>query len=199
MENPDYNDLLEKCKCGDAGARERLFYVLQVRLRSILKYRLRGWATDELDDILQDTLTVMAERLMLIESNPQLFALAILRNKIGSRLLRHRRRIHLTIDPTGSRGDDDTDNGPSDVAVIASPDDSSAEMQDNETADLLRRALRQLSPLCQTLFVALLENRSVAETWDLFRTTEVTLSRSTFDKRLFDCRRKLRQLTARSL
>jgi DNA-directed RNA polymerase specialized sigma24 family protein len=199
MDNPDYNGMLEKSKRGDSGARELLFHLLQVRLRSILKYRLRGWATDELDDILQDTLTVMAERLMEIESNPQLFALAILRNKIGSRLLRHRRRIHLTIDPTGSRGDDDTDDGPSDVVVIANSDDPFEEMQDIETADLLRRALRQLSPLCQTLFVALLENRSVSETWDLFRTTEATLSRSTFDKRLFDCRRKLRQLTARSL
>jgi RNA polymerase sigma factor (sigma-70 family) len=192
-EQSEYDDLLNRSKRGDLEAREQLFRQLQVRLRSILKYRLWGWSRDELEDILQDTVLVVTEHLNEVESHPDRYALQVMRNKIGNRIARHR-RVHISIDPTGSTSDQDDDSISNAAAVIASPDTGIAEVEDADLADRIRTAIKQLSPMCQVLFTALLENRSVADTWDFFRTVQKDLHRTTFDKRLFDCRRRLRQL-----
>jgi DNA-directed RNA polymerase specialized sigma24 family protein len=198
MENtPNCNDLLRRCKANDNAAREQLFGHLHVRLRTILKYRLRGWPTEELDDILQDTLVVVSERLSQLESNPDHFALEVMRNKIGNRIAR-RRRVFLPTDPTGGGEEPDSDRNDKLLITVESTDDNYSGVEYRETADAIRKAIPQLSTLCQALFTALLENRSVAETWELFSITQRDLSRSTFDKRLFDCRRKLRQLVPRT-
>jgi RNA polymerase sigma factor (sigma-70 family) len=193
----DYNSLLLLSRAGDTRAREQLFSALQVRLRTILKYRLRGWSEEELDDVLQDTLLVVVEKLDQVESNPDYFALNVLRNKIGNRIIRHRRHLQVSLDPTGSN--DEREEEGSVIDALASPDDNVAVLESDATAEVIRCAIGRLSPLCQALFTALLENLSVAETWDLFHATQQNLQRSAFDKRLFDCRRKLRRLTARSL
>jgi DNA-directed RNA polymerase specialized sigma24 family protein len=192
---PDYNLLLQQIRHGDSDARERLFAQLEVRLRTILKYRLQGWPEEELDDVLQDTLLVVSEKLEQVESNPDHYALNVLRNKIGNRIVRRRRREYLSLDPTGSpeRGDEDGGNT---TMVLADPESDFSAAPDHDTANRIRRAVGRLSPLCQALFTALLENLSVAETWEFFGRAETGLQRSTFDKRLFDCRRKLRQLVA---
>jgi DNA-directed RNA polymerase specialized sigma24 family protein len=194
LENgPDYNALFRACKSGDTAARESLFRHLQVRLRSILKYRLRGWPVEELDDILQDTMLVVTEKLDQVESNPHYYALDVLRKKIGSSISRRRRRVNLSIDPTG--GEEREDDGTAGGAVVLPGEEMDLTMLESaEIAAAIRRAIHHLSPLCQALFAALIENRSIAETWDLFSATESGLRRSTFDKRVFDCRRKLRRL-----
>ena len=196
---PDFNELLRSCKSGDAAARERLFRHLQVRLRSVLKYRLRGWPVEELEDILQDAMLVVTEKLDQVESNPHYFALDVLRKKIGGSISRHRRRVNLSIDPTGGEEERDDNRGAPSPANLPSHEMDLAGMESADVAEAIRRAIHHLSPLCQALFTALLENRSVAETWELFSTTETGLRRSTFDKRLFDCRRKLRRLLAGSI
>jgi DNA-directed RNA polymerase specialized sigma24 family protein len=191
---PDVNSLLINSKRGDSAAREELFRHLHVRLRMILKYRLRGWPAEDLDDVLQDTLTVVAERLLEIEAYPDIFALHVLRNKIGNRISVRRRRTYVSLHPTGG---DDLD-AQSDAAVSGLSRAAPAELEHdpaiNETAEAVRRAVHLLSPLCQALIVALLERRSVSETWEYFYDADHSLKRSTYDKRLFDCRRKLRQL-----
>jgi DNA-directed RNA polymerase specialized sigma24 family protein len=196
LENtPDFDEWLRASKSGDMAARERLFTHLQVRLRPVLKYRLRGWPVEELEDILQDTLLVVSEKLDQVESNPHYFALDVLRKKIGSSLTRRHRRIGQSIDPTGGGEHRENDEVASPAELPTHEMDLSA-LENADTAEAISRAIRKLSPLCQALFTALLENRSVAETWKLFSLTEQGLRRSTFDKRLFDCRRKLRQLLA---
>lgn len=196
---PDFNALLRASKSGDTGARERLFRHLQVRLRPILKYRLWGWPVEELEDILQDALLVVAEKLDQVESNPHYFALDVLRKKIGGSISRHHRRVHLSIDPTGTDEERGERGAAASPAALPSHEIDVAALESADTAEAIRKAIGRLSPLCQALFTALLENRSVAETWELFGGTEKGLRRSTFDKRLFDCRRKLRQLLAGSI
>jgi DNA-directed RNA polymerase specialized sigma24 family protein len=196
---PDYNELLRAFRHGDPKAKEQLFSHLQVRLRAILKYRLRGWAAEELEDILQDTLLVVAEKLGQIESNPDYFALSVLRNKIGSSLNRRQGKIHLPIEPSGA-GEDRGDDKPAlDLNALPNYTIDLASIESADVAEIIRRAIRQLSPICQALFTALLENRSVAETWEVFQLADPGLNRSAFDKRLFDCRRKLRRLMAGSI
>lgn len=200
MENaPDFDKLLRACKSGDPAARERLFGLLQVRLRSILKYRLRGWPVEELEDILQDALLVVAEKLDQVESNPHYYALDVLRKKIGSSISRRHRRINLSIDPTGGNEDQDDSGAVASPAMLPSHEIDMTALESADTAEVIRKAIGQLSPLCQALFTALLEKRSVAETWELFGMAESGLRRSTFDKRVFDCRRKLRRLLTRTI
>jgi DNA-directed RNA polymerase specialized sigma24 family protein len=194
----DYNELLTRSKAGNAGARERLFRELQVRLRSILKYRLRGWAAEDIEDVLQDTLVVVSEKLNELESNPDYFALSVLRNKIGNVISRHRRRLEQSIDPTDYEDADDRGSRKAGLVISNSQDDFRA-VEDADVAQAIRVAVRQLSQICQALFTALLEQRTVAETWELFQAAETGLNRSAFDKRLFDCRRKLRRLLAGAL
>ncbi len=195
----DYNDSLRKCKSGNVGAREDLFRHLRVRLLSILKYRLRGWPTEEIEDILQDTMTVLAEKLDQVESNPDLFALDILRNKIGNRVNRRRRRIEVSLHPTDSSDDREKGRDFDSATSLIASDTDLAGMESEDIAEAIRHAIWKLSPLCQALFAALLDNRSVADTWELMQHTEQGLPRSTFDKRLFDCRKKLRKLLAHTL
>lgn len=194
---PDYTTLLHQANQGDPAARERLFTLLEVRLRTILKYRLQGWPPEELEDVLQDTLLVVSEKLPQLESNPDYFALNVLHHKIGSRIIRRRRRTFLSLNPTGTPEPAGAE-GESGSLVLADPESDFTIAQDSDAALTIRRAIGRLSPLCQALFTALLENLSVAETWEYFSRSEAMLQRSTFDKRLFDCRRKLRQLVARS-
>lgn len=196
----NYNEMLDRYRNGETAAREQLFSVLQVRLSAILKYRLRGWPADDLDDILQDTLAVVIERLDRIESNPDLFALEVLRRKIGNSLARHGRRIGVSVevDPPDETGRPAVSN-PADRAALSVQEDITDRLESDEMAEAIYRAIRRLSPLCRTLFAALLEYRSVSETWKLVQTADHGLKRSAFDKRLFDCRRKLRRLMAPTL
>jgi RNA polymerase sigma factor (sigma-70 family) len=192
----DYNQLLQELKSGNSAAREQLFEQLNVRLRSILKYRLRGWPIEELDDILQDTMLVLADKLDQVESNPDLFALTVLRNKIGNYISLHRRRVEISVDPT----DCNSEKGESETVILSEKqsgnDDQLNRLVSSEIATTIRQAIRKLTPLCQALFAALFENLSVAETWELLHSVEKNLQRSAFDKRLFDCRSKLRKLLA---
>jgi hypothetical protein len=195
----DYNGLLDGCKRGDPVARELLFEQLRVRLRPILKYRLRGWPTEELEDILQDSLTVVFEKLDQVESNPDRFALEVLRKKIGNSLMRHRRVTEVSMDSSDDRDDRDENKAAANRVALQDQDDNIAVLESEDIASAIRRAIRHLSPLCQLMLTALLENLSVAETWELMRTAQGNLQRSTFDKRLFDCRKRLRQLLAHKL
>lgn len=192
----DYNALLHRSKNGDAAAREQLFSVLQVRLWTILKYRLRRWPEDELKDIMQNTLLVVADKLPQIESNPDLFALDVLRNKIGNSLSRAHRRVDVSLDATDSRDDSDEHDT---VTALPNDSDPADDAAHADLVDTIRGAIKKLSPLCQALFVALLENQSVADTWELLQRLQPALRRSAFDKRLFDCRKKLRSLIAHAL
>ncbi len=193
----DYNTLLEDCRKGDSSARERLFGGLRVRLGLILKYRLRGWPAEDLDDILQETLMVVAEKLEHIESTPDLFALDVLRKKIGNRLASRQRKSVVSLAP--SDGETESEAEVAYRHANQTSDEEFALVESADIAEMIRRAIRRLSPLCQMLFAALLENLSVARTWELMHAAQGSLHRSTFDKRLFDCRKRLRQLLAHEL
>ena len=82
-ETVDWNGLLAKAKSGDQGSVDQLYKELNVRLQSVIQYRLWGWSKEDLDDIVQNTLMVFCEKLNQIESNPHYFALNIMRNKVG--------------------------------------------------------------------------------------------------------------------
>lgn len=190
----DWDELLDACRRDDRNAREELFSALRVRLLTVAQYRLRGTSSELLEDLVHGTLTLVVERIATIESNPHLYALQILRNKIGDHLRTSGRRLEQSLNPTD--WDDAEESGNTASVTLADPDATSFEkrVETSEIVEKIRRAIHKLSPICQALFVALLEGRTINEVWELAESTNSRLSRSTFDKRLFDCRKRLRAL-----
>ncbi len=140
---------------------------------------------------------VVADKLEHIESNPDLFALDVLRKKIGNRLSSRQRKSLVSLE--SSDGERESETETANWLTAHAPDEEIARVESADMAEVIRKAIRRLSPLCQLLFAALLENLSVAETWETMHAAQGNLQRSAFDKRLFDCRRKLRQLLAHEL
>lgn len=185
----DWNELLQRSKDGDHTLRERLFSELWVRLRAVAQYRLRGWDAADLDDVVQNALLVVHEKLQDIAENPHHFALNVLRNKIGDAL--RARAGGRTVTIREERGDDEDFSS----LQLAAPDpDLDAAIDRHQLMRRIVEVLPKLSKFCQAFFLASLEGQSVGEVWDLALAGEPTLKRSAFDKRLFDCRMRLRQL-----
>ena len=193
VEPIDWDGLLKRAQAGDAGSQNDLCGKIKVRLGPILQYRLWGWPPEEYEDILQDTLVVFLQKLDQIDSNPHRYALEILRYKIGDALRTHKRGI-----AQGSyEGHAPVEEVP--VKEMAgntaqARGDFTGELEAKDLADYIREVIKKLSLFCQTFFLAILEDRTIGEVWQLSQEVEPNLHRSAFDKRIFDCRRRLRKL-----
>ena len=156
------------------------------------QYRLWGWARQDLDDLVQESLVTLLQKLHQVKSNPQMFACKILRHKIGDAL--RRRRINMPLDANPA---EDLNSGgvADDLAVHPEENDGFiSRIEARNRVDLVKTAIRNLPPFCRTFFLGILEGQSVKELWTLFKRLEPGLQRSAFDKRIFDCRKKLMQL-----
>jgi DNA-directed RNA polymerase specialized sigma24 family protein len=198
-DNTNWTALLKLARASDPVAREELFKALEVRLRPVVQYRLRGWSDQAHREILQATLAVVFMKLNEIDDNPDHFALSVLRNKIGDALRSKSRHAYLSISPTGAAETEESQR--SDViSDLPSPDsDFTKRLEKNDLIRAIRSVIHKLPVLCQSLFTGMLEHRSIIEIWELHSSIDPTLSRSTFDKRIFDCRKKLRTLMAEYL
>ena len=86
--NTEWNDLLQKAKAGKSEARDEIFRELSVKLVLVAQYRLIGWSRQDQEDLVQESLFILLQKLNRIESNPHLYAYKILHNKIGDALRR---------------------------------------------------------------------------------------------------------------
>ena len=178
-----WNQLLKSAQEGDTNALNDLCKKIRERLEPILQYRLMGLSIIiESDDILQETLKTFYEKINCIEDNPQHYAHEILRNKIGDAIRYYRKKGELT-DP------------------IAEHKSISTKDQFHQKSDILIqmdffiKMIKRLFPFCQLFFTGILEEKSVKEIWEICKKTEPRLTRSAFDKRIFNCRRQLKKLT----
>jgi len=189
----DWDGLLKRARQGDVMSQNDLCEKIKVRLGPILQYRLWGWPAEEHEDILQDTLIVFLQKLDQIKSNPHHYALEVLRHKIGDALRTHKRGIaqgsyeeHVPIEEVS--GEETGGN------IAQAGGNFTDELETKDLADYIRKVIKKLSLFCQTFFLAILEDRTIGDVWQLSREVEPNLHRSTFDKRVFDCRRRLRKL-----
>ncbi len=194
-EAKDWNDLLAQSRSGDAAAKDQLCREIAVRLRLVLQCRLRGWAPADLDDLLQNTLVVFIEKLSEIESNPHYFAYGILRNKIGDALRRRERRTEIPAEAPSA----EVTRGVQESVISEWGASFAASLESRDLVQHISRTIRGMSLFCRTFFLGILEEKTVQELWEIFRTLEPNLQRGTFDKRVFDCRRKLRELLLKSI
>jgi DNA-directed RNA polymerase specialized sigma24 family protein len=192
-QNIPWNDLIERAKAGQSQARDRLCRELSVRLRQLTKYRLWGWSQQDQEDIVQDCLCTFLQKLDLIESNPQGYACEILRNKIGNALQRRKiLKVPLQSDTQDGSGLDHQAHEPAFHANRSG--DFAAMLETRERLEMVAGGITRLPDFCRNFFLGLLEGRPIRELWILFNEREPGLQRGAFDKRVFDCRKRLRQL-----
>lgn len=190
----DWPRLLADARSSDSAARDALFNALEVRLKPVVQYSLRGWSDQSHREILATTMVVVLEKLDEIQDNPQFYALTVLRNKIGDAL--RTEKLNNSRFVTGSsRIDSGEEHGSDPIADL--PDQSENFVARLEKTDLLRAisdSIKDMPVKCRTIFLGLLEHRTIQEIWSHQNSIEPALKRSAFDKRVFDCRKKLRGL-----
>jgi RNA polymerase sigma factor (sigma-70 family) len=187
----NWNGLLGAARSGDSAAVNEMFRHVEVRLRRVAGYRLWGQPREEIEDLIQNTLLVFTEKWSGIETNPQLFAVQILHNKIYH-MLRDRKGKHNLPLTGASSSDDPEENRSEEIQLEDETVDIEGEIATRETVGRIKAALMKLGPMCRKLFLALFEERTIAEIWQVFLQAEPDLKRATFDKRVFDCRKRLR-------
>lgn len=187
----NWNGLLGAARRGDETAVNELFRQVEVRLRRVAGYRLWGEPREEIEDLIQNTLLVFAEKWSGIETNPHLFAVQILHNKIYHLLRDRKNKRNLPL-ASGSVSEDPDESRNEDVQLVDESVDIEGEIATREMVGRIKTALLKLGPLCRKLFLALFEERTIGEIWQVFQEAEPNLKRATFDKRVFDCRKRLR-------
>ncbi len=188
------NALLGRAKGGDRGALDDLCRALEERLRVVIQSWRWGWSRADREDVLQNTLTVFAERYVTVEDNPHHFALRVMRNKAGD-AIRHAKTIdrmtfHRTTIQESGAGD------PPGIDLAGAPDPETeygSRIDGTELIGRIRAEVVRLPQFCRLFFIAMLEGRQVNEVWQVIQSVEPRLSRSGFDKRIFLCRQRLRE------
>ena len=162
-------------------------------MRQLTKYRLWGWSEQDREDIVQDCLCTFLQKIDLIESDPQVYAHEILRNKIGNAL--QRRKILEVPLQSETPGRSSLDRHMDNPDLRANRGDDFATMlQTRERLKRVSDSIAKLPDFCRNFFLGLLEGRPIRELWIIFNQREPQLQRSAFDTRVFDCRKRLRQL-----
>ena len=107
----------------------------------------------------------------------------------------HKSTREVSLEPSEAK--DGLTDIPTPIETISNDDerrDFTQEIENKELNDKIRIAIKKMSTFCKTFFLAVLEDQPISEIWDCFQQAEPDLSRSTFDKRIFDCRKRLRFL-----
>jgi DNA-directed RNA polymerase specialized sigma24 family protein len=191
----DWNDLLQETRKGSNEARNDLFVRIAVTLRPILQCRLRGWSKEDQDDILQETLMTLAQKLPYLVSNPHYYACTILRHKIGDALRSRRSHIKLSLDDSPHPAAIALQSEIQMILAQNSSDyDIPAQVETEEYLELISRAVRRLSQFCQAFFLGILEHREIGEIWSDLHRSHADLNQGAFRKRIFDCRMKLKEI-----
>ena len=186
-----WNDLLKRAKAGDRRAKGDLYRQLAVRLRPLVKYRLWGWSDDEHEDIIQDTLITLLEKMDALAQDPVKYTMKILRNKIGNAYQSkqsQQKNIRISDENDIIQKGDIT--APK-AASISADDTFIAELEAKDLTKHIREAVKRLPAFCRIFFFAVMEGRKVQELWKLFKKIEPDLKRNNFDKRIYRCRMRL--------
>ncbi len=196
MKNSEYFELVSRAKMGDLDAMNTLSVALTERLRVVVKHRVWAWPAEEQADLVQTSLSIFLGKLHEIRGSPAAFAIQILANQIGNELQRKRRRTGLAIinDPGQSTPLESGLMSLSNSAELASADNADRGLESREQLQLIIRTIDQLKPFCRVVFKGMIEDRSIGDIWEAVLKAEPALSRSAFDKRIYECRKRLRDL-----
>ena len=187
------NTLLTEAKHGKREALDELCRALEVRLRAVIQSRLWRWSRQDQEEILQDSLLLFTQKYDRIQDNPQYYALQVLHNKIGD-AVRHVTFMQKVM-ASGAPTDEFGLVGPTETEPVGQTDPESDYGERLDQRALLDRILAEaakMPPFCKLFFMAMLKGKTIGEVWKVVHRAERKVSRSTFYKRIFDCRKKLR-------
>lgn len=196
MDHAEFLRLTRSAQGGNQAALNELCRELEVRLGAIVKHKIWWWPKEDQDDVLQVTLTLFVEKLHQINENPCAYAVQILSYHIGNEIQKRRRRQGqiVGIETNGREDDYSGSAAPSAQRYLASDDDPARATESREQFEIVVRAIDKLRPFCRTVFKGMIEELTLSELWEAVKEAEPGLSRPTFDKRIFDCRKRLRHL-----
>ena len=177
----NWKSLLKAAQGGNQNCQNELIKALSVRLRLSIKYRCCGWSPEDQEDILQETLEVFWNKLDSISDHPERYALKILINKIGNEIQKRKGKQCVLPETVGDHC----------TTFIDEPFDVLTKIEQQEYKNRFIFAIKRLSPYCRTLFMGLLEGKSINEMWEIFSSLDLGLTRSAFDTRNTRCRYKL--------
>ncbi len=185
--------LLQEAKGSSEPALNELCRIVMVRLRPIVEYRLRGWPKEDQQDLLQNTIMTFCDKLPIIQDNPIAVALGILRNKIGNELQSIRRKNTVALEADESEDESrEKSVGLGRVSLDRQEEDIHDAMDRRARAQKIVQAIAQLQEFCRTVLIGLLQGYAISEIWERMQRSEPDLRRGTFDKRIFDCKKKLK-------
>jgi DNA-directed RNA polymerase specialized sigma24 family protein len=192
-EYPDLDLLLKRAKSGDQTGMDELCGVVRVRLMGLVRFKVRGWSREDHEDLVQETLAILIRDLHKIENNPLAYAHAILQKRVWNEMDRARRTREVSLDDRTSETDAGQSGASANERLLH---DHSADVADEvERRIRVERvwlAVQSLShDFCRPLLTAIMEGYEIGELWERFRKLEPGLTRNTFYKRVFDCRRRL--------
>lgn len=193
IDNSDIEALLSRAKSGDEAGLDELCGIVRVRLLGLVRFKVRGWSREDHEDLVQETLTIFVRDLPKIEHSPLTYAHAILQKRIWNELDKARRHREVSLDARSS-----SDGGGDSADAFGGRllgDDSVNVADDVERKLQLERVWRAIQSLhhefCKPLLTALMEGYEIGELWERFHKLDPRLSRNTFYKRVFDCRKRL--------
>ncbi len=194
MNREDYLKLLERYRKGDRLAADRLFEQLAVRLRTIVKHKVGWWSNQDQEDLVQSTLTVLVEKSHEIRENPCGYVVKVLNNRIGNEIQKRALRTGIPLTQDVSGGEVRLEGVlwyPEGIEPVSDLHADSG-LEGRMELDRIIRAIDRLKPFCRAVFKGIIEDMAIGEIWEAIRRTEPALSRTAFDKRVFDCRKQLR-------
>jgi len=187
----DWDDLLVRAKEGDKSAENELFSKLSVSLRDFAEYKLRGWSSEEVEDVIQNTLVILWQKRDEITSNPQIYAREILHNKIGHLYRKKKSFGEIPIDPV-----DDRSSSAAKQEIEFSSDRETVEeeligsIDNKELLEKIINAIEDLPPCCRIFYLSIFQGYNRREIWEVFKSTYKNLKGSTYRKRISQCCRK---------
>lgn len=191
----DWITLLEGVKAGDKTSQTQFYTDLAVTLLPIVQSRLRGWSSVTHQDVLQETLITVSQKLKDINTQPHHFAAGILRNKIGDLLRSGKRRKTVSIDQHEVNGDQPLQFAIEQALQQSSPSENPlSRLESKDHLNFVVRSIKRLSTFCRQVFTSILKGEEISEIWEELKQTEPELKNSTFRKRIFDCRMRMKQL-----
>lgn len=189
-----WNELLTKARHGDQPAMSELCTRIKDKLDLIARYRMRKVHPDEINEIVQQTLAVFAEKLNQVQDNPHLFALQIMHHKLGHYYTARSRKGPGSEEDRSAGMVAQSESDTADTDITDASTDIHAEVEARDLQQRVLGALLTLKPFCRTLFLGLLKGFSTRELWEYFQPREPSMNRGAYDKRVLDCRKRLRSM-----
>lgn len=193
IDNIALEELFQRAKAGDEASLTSLYSIVRVRLLALTRYKVRSWSREDHEDLVQETMAIFSRDLQKIEHNPLIYAHSILQKRIWNEMDKAHRSRQASLEPfTSGNSKDDQPNIADSSFMQDGSVDIERDIEDKERVERVWQAIQSLNhEFCKPLLTGIIQGLEVSELWEKFSELDPNLSRNTFYKRVFDCRKRL--------